>query len=162
MRELKGPNGWVVARVDSSGFVTLGNEPGPIVGKATNGGEVYDDDGGTNQVGHVDLEGNIFDMQYQELGRVDGWGRVYDKSGMLIGNVEKPVDAGVLMLLVAPPEPARSGSAGDSGQSASLMNDALELAEDHRFPKVRRDFKPLTESDLYIERLPPKSERENF
>ena len=162
MRELKGPNGWVVARVDSSGYVTLGNEPGPVVGKATNGGEVYDDDAGANQVGHVDLEGTIYDMRYQELGKVDGWGRVYDTSGMLIGNVEKPVDAGVLMLLVAPPEPARSGNAADSGQSGSLMNDALELADDHRFPKVRRNFKPLTESDLYIERLAPKTERENF
>lgn len=158
MREIKGANGYVVARVDSSGNVTLGPEGGPITGRATNTGEIFDDEGGVNQVGRVDGEGNVYNMQYEKLGRTDAWGRVYDRDGQLVGKVDKPVDAGVLLLLAAPPEPAIS-AAESPEQEGALMNEALELADESRFPKVRKDVKPLTDRDLFMEHLRRDSDR---
>ncbi len=155
MREIKGANGIVVARVDSSGLVTLGPDAGPISGRVANSGEVFDDDAGVNQVGRVDGEGNVFDMQREILGKVDAWGRVHDRSGALVGSVEKSCDAGVLML-IAQPVHASSTSNVASDRSA-LMDEALELGEAQRFPKVRKDYKPLTDRDLFMEHLHKES-----
>lgn len=153
MRDVKGANGYIVARVDSSGNVTLGADAGPIAGRATNAGEIFDDETGVHQVGRVDGEGNVFNMQYEALGKVDAWGRVYDVAGSLLGKVEKPVDAGVLMLLAQPPEPVQAAAAPAPEQEATLMKEALELADEHRFPGIRKDTKPLTDRDLFMERL---------
>ena len=81
MRDIKGANGFVVARVDSSGMVTLGPDPGPIVGRVSSTGDVFGDDAGVQQLGRVDGEGNIIDAQRDILGKVDAWGRVHDRSG---------------------------------------------------------------------------------
>lgn len=151
MRDVKGANGFIVARVDSSGNVTLGPEGGPIVGRATNAGEVFDDEAGVHQVGRVDGEGAVFTMQQELLGKVDAWGRVHDASGTLVGQVEKPVDAGVLMLIAQPVQV--SGASAAPGETSALMQEAMELSDAHRFPTVRKDYKPLTDRDLFMEHL---------
>jgi hypothetical protein len=157
MRDIKGANGFVVARVDSSGNITLGPEGGPIVGRATNAGEVFDDEAGVHQIGRVDGEGTIFNMEYESIGKTDAWGRVYDKGGSLVGHVEKAVDAGVLMLMVEPTQTSQAPPPTPEQESA-LMREALELGEEQRFPKVRKDYKPLTDRDLHMERLPRESD----
>jgi hypothetical protein len=158
VRDIKGANGFVVARVDSSGNVTLGPEGGPIVGRATNAGEVFDDEAGVHQIGRVDGEGTVFNMDYDIVGKVDAWGRVYDKGASLVGHVEKAVDAGVLMLMVEPPQ-ASQAAPPTPEQDSALMREALELGEAQRFPKVRKDYKPLTDRDLHMENLPRESDK---
>ena len=152
MRDVKGSNGSIVARVDSSGNVTLGPDGGPIVGRATNAGDIYDDESGVNQVGRVDGEGTVFNMKHEALGKVDAWGRVYDRSGSVVGKVEKPVDGGVL-LLIAEPVDQTAAPAPPAAETSALMNEAMELADAQRFPQVRKDAKPLTDRDLFMEHL---------
>lgn len=152
MRDVKGANGFIVARVDASGNVTMGPDAGPVVGRVGNGGEIYDDDGGVNQVGRVDGEGTVSNMQYENIGKVDAWGRVHTPTGDLVGTVEKPVDAGVLLFLTDL-APKTSASAPPVDENAGLMNEAMDLAEEQRFPGVRKDAKPLTERDLFMEHL---------
>jgi hypothetical protein len=152
MRDIKGANGFIVARVDSSGNVTLGADAGPITGRAANSGEIFDDEAGVHQVGRVDGDGNVYNMRYEVLGKVDAWGHVYDRGGCLIGKVEKPVDAGVLMFL-AEPTAAAADATASAEDEPKLMDEALDLAEEHRFPTVRKDYKPLTERDLFMEHL---------
>jgi hypothetical protein len=152
VREIKGVNGWVLARVDSSGRVTLGAEAGPIVGLVTARGEVYDDEAGAHQLGFVDGEGTVTNDQREILGKVDAWGRVHDRLGTLVGNVEKPCDAGVLMLIAQPVTSSPTQSAAPD-ERAPLMDEALELGEAERFPKIRKDYKPLTDRDLFMEHL---------
>ena len=156
MRDVKGSNGSIVARVDSSGNITLGPDAGPIVGRATNSGEIYDDESGVHQVGRVDGEGSVFNMRQEALGKVDAWGRVYDRSGSVVGRVEKTVDGGVLLLIAEPVEQATAVPPA-ADESATLMNEAMELAEGQRFPQVRKDSKPLTDRDLFMEHLPRES-----
>jgi hypothetical protein len=151
MRDVKGSNGFTVARVDSSGNVTLGPEGGPIVGRAANSGEIYDDDAGVNQVGRVDSEGSVFNMQHETLGKVDAWGRVYDRSGSLVGKVEKPIDGGVLLLIAEPV--GQTATSATAAEDTSMMTEAMELADAQRFPQVRKDSKPLTDRDLFMEHL---------
>ena len=62
MRDVKGANGFIVARVDASGNVMMGPDAGPAVGRIGNNGEIYDDDAGVHQVGRVDGEGTIWNM----------------------------------------------------------------------------------------------------
>ncbi len=152
MRDVKGANGFIVARVDSSGNVTLGPDAGPIVGRANNTGEIFDDEAGVHQVGRVDGEGNVINMQHEILGKVDAWGRVHDRSGSLAGSVEKAVDAGVLLLVAEPVQPSGSVSSPPE-QSSALMQEAMELGEAQRYPKARKDYKPLTDRDLFMEHL---------
>lgn len=156
MRDVKGANGFIVARVDSAGNITLGADAGPIVGRATNAGEIFDDDAGVHQIGRVDGEGNVINMQYETIGKVDAWGRVYDRSGSVVGNVEKQVDAGVLMLLAEPPSPSQAAPPTPE-QETALMREALEMGEEQRYPKIRTDYKPLTDRDLHMEQLPRDS-----
>ncbi|HEV2038160.1 MAG TPA: hypothetical protein VGQ96_06080 [Candidatus Eremiobacteraceae bacterium] len=158
MRDIKGANGFIVARVDSSGNITLGSEGGPIVGLATNAGEIFDDEAGVHQVGRVDGEGTVFTMQHEVLGKVDSWGRVYDRSGSLAGKVEKPVDGGVL-LLIAEPAQVSSTTEQSPDQGSALMQEALELGDEQRTPKVRKDYKPLTDRDLFMEHLRRDSDK---
>ena len=157
MRDIKGANGFVVARVDSSGMVTLGPDPGPIAGRVSSNGEVFGDDAGVQLLGRVDGEGNITDTARDVLGKVDAWGRVYDRSGSLVGVVEHPSDAGVLMLIAQPTAPATAPPSDTSPERSALMEEALELGEAQRFPRVRRDYKPLTDRELFMEGLPKTS-----
>ncbi|HXN08635.1 MAG TPA: hypothetical protein VN860_03145 [Candidatus Acidoferrales bacterium] len=152
MRDVKGSNGFIVARVDSSGNVTLGPDAGPIVGRAANTGEIYDDESGVHQVGRVDSEGSVFNMQHETLGKVDAWGRVYDRSGSVVGKVEKLIDGGVLLLIAEPVEQAATAATA-ADDTSTLMNEAMELADAQRFPQVRKDSKPLTDRDLFMEHL---------
>lgn len=156
MRDVKSAEGFIVARVDSSGNVSAGPEPGPVVGRVQTSGAVFDDDGGVHQVGRVDGEGAVFDSRHELVGKVDAWGRVYDPFGGLVGTVQSRVDAGVLLLLAQPPvtkaqEPGLSSSPAAAG---SLMEEATELAEEHRFPGIRKDYKPLTDRDVFMEHRP--------
>jgi hypothetical protein len=148
MRDVKGANGTIVARVDGAGNVMLGTESGPAIGRVTNGGEIYDDDAGVHQVGRVEAEGTIVTMQYQLIAKVDTWGRVRTPDGDLLGTVEKPCDAGALVFLTGlvtiPEAPAPKVEDG------SLMTEALDLGTEN-FPGVRKDYKPLTDRDLFIE-----------
>jgi hypothetical protein len=158
VRDVKGSNGFIVARVDSSGNVTLGPDAGPIVGRATNSGEIYDDESGVHQVGRVDGEGSVFNMQQEVLGKVDAWGRVFDRSGSVVGKVEKAVDGGVLLLIAEPVEQTMA-AAPAAEESSALMDEAMELADAQRFPQVRKDTKPLTDRDLFMEHLPRDSSK---
>jgi hypothetical protein len=100
----------------------------------------------------VDGEGNVTGAQREVLGKVDAWGRVHDPLGSLVGTVEHPADAGVLMLIAQPVSSASAAPAPAEERSA-LMDEALELGEAQRFPKVRKDYKPLTDRDLFMEGL---------
>lgn len=157
MRDIKGANGFVVARVDSSGMVTLGPDPGPIVGRVSSTGEIFGDDAGVQLLGRVDGEGNVTDTARDVLGKVDAWGRVYERSGSLVGIVEHPTDAGVLMLIAQPTTVASAQPASSVPEHSALMEEALELGEAQRFPRVRRDYKPLTDRELFMEGLPKTS-----
>lgn len=152
MRDIKGANGFVVARVDSSGMVTLGPDPGPIVGRVLNTGEIFADEAGVQQLGKVDGEGTITDAEREILGKVDAWGHVHDRMGTLVGTVEHPADAGVLML-VAQPTSSQTAPAAPMEERSALMDEALELGQAQRFPRVRKDYKPLTDRDLFMEGL---------
>jgi hypothetical protein len=152
MRDVKGANGFIVARVDAIGNVMLGPDPGPAIGRVAETGEIYDDDAGVHQVGRVDGEGNVVDLQYETVAKADAWGRVHTKTGELLGTVEKMCDAGVLVFLAGLPK--ASEPAAIPTEDNSLMNEALDLAAEQNTPKVRKDYKPLTERDLFMERLP--------
>ena len=157
MRDIKGANGFVVARVDSSGMVTLGPDPGPIAGRVSSTGEVFGDDAGVELLGRVDGEGNVTNAGRDVLGKVDAWGRVYERSGTLVGVVEHPTDAGVLMLIAQPVSSAATPASNAAPERSALMDEALELGEAQRFPKVRKDYKPLTDRELFIEGVPRAS-----
>lgn len=154
MRDVKASNGFIVARVDSSGNVTGDAEAGPIIGRVTAKGEVYDDDAGVHLVGHVSGEGVVSDTNYQIVGKVDAWGRVYDLSGSVAGHVETAVDAGVLLLLVTPPDVIAAAIPKPDDKDGALMTEMLELAEEYGKPVVRKDRKPLTDRDLFMEGMP--------
>jgi len=158
VRDVKAANGFVVARVDASGFVTLGPEPGPTIGRVSTSGEIYDDDAAVHLVGRVSGEGTVIDTEYQTLGKVDAWGHVYDQSGSIVGKVEKPVDAGVLILLATPPEVRAASEPQADTKEGALMSEALDLADEYSKPQVRKDYKPLTDRDLFMERMPRKPE----
>jgi len=152
VRDVKGANGFIVARVDASGNVMMGPDAGPAVGRIGNNGEIYDDDAGVHQVGRVDGEGTIWNMEYEIIGKVDAWGRVHTPTGELIGKVEKPADAGVLIFL-AGLAPTKSEPGAPLEEDAALMKETLDLADEQRFPGVRKDVKPLTDRDLFMEHL---------
>lgn len=160
MRDVKAANGYIVARVDSSGRVTLGPDPGPIAGLVNSAGEIFDDDAGVRMLGRVSGEGIISNTAFEVVGKVDTWGRVYDRFGVLAGSVEKASDAGVLMLLASPTPTEQSAPATPSeNKESALMDEALDLAQEYSAPKVRKNFKPLTDRDLFMERMPRKPEQ---
>jgi hypothetical protein len=133
-------------------MVTLGPDPGPIVGRVSSTGEIFADDAGVQQLGKVDGEGVITGTEREILGKVDAWGHVHDRMGTLVGTVEHPADGGVLML-IAQPASSQSAPAAPVEERSALMDEALELGQAQRFPKVRTDYKPLTDRDLFMEGL---------
>lgn len=156
MRDVKSANGYIVARVDASGNVMLGPAAGPTIGRATTTGEIYDDDAGVHLVGRVSGEGIITNADYLPIGKVDPWGRVYDQSGSQLGNVEKQVDAGVLLLLATPPEIVAAGQPQADTKEGALMNEAMEMSDEYNKPQIRKNYKPLTDRDLFMENMPRK------
>src|SRR5579864_4001780 len=140
MRDVKAANGYIVARVDASGFVTLGADPGPIAGFAASTGEIYDDEAGVHCVGRVSGDGQIIDSEYMIVGKVDSWGRVFDRLDTQVGKVEKTVDAGVLLFLATPPDVLAAAAPKPDLKEDSLMNEALDLADEFSRPKVKKDI----------------------
>jgi hypothetical protein len=116
MRPVYGTDGSIVAVVDSSGAVTLGDGPGPVIG-AVRGTEIFGDEAGARLVGHVDSDGRVYDADHEIVGRVEASLLVADKFQSRAGRVFEPVDAGVLLLLVdardRDPSRASPPSAGD-------------------------------------------------
>ena len=149
MRNVYGADGNVAARIDSSGRVCLGFEAGAVVGLVRSETDVFAGEAGVEFLGRVDADGHVYDAQHQIVGSVDASGRVLDVTMRLVGTVELAVDGAALLLLVGslapdalrpppPPEPKRS-----------IMEEALELAEEDRFPSVRKNYRPLTDDEVF-------------
>jgi hypothetical protein len=99
MRPVYGESGAIVAVVESSRGVTLGDGPGPVIG-AVRGMEIFGDEAGSRLVGHVDSDGRVYDAEHEIVGRVEASMLVADKYANRAGRVFETVDAGVLLLLV--------------------------------------------------------------
>ncbi|HET9343966.1 MAG TPA: hypothetical protein VFO25_13745 [Candidatus Eremiobacteraceae bacterium] len=149
MRNIYGADGNIAARVDSSGRVSLGFEPSAIVGIVRSDTDVFSGEAGVEWLGRIDSDGRIFDAQHQVVGNVDASGRVLDVTARLVGTVEFAVDGAALLLLVGslspdvlrpppPPEPKRS-----------IMEEAMELAEEDRAPGIRKNYRPLTDDEVF-------------
>jgi hypothetical protein len=124
MRPVYGTSGSVVAVIDSSGAVTLGDGPGPVIG-AVRGNEIFGDEAGARLVGHVDSDGRVYDADHEIIGRVEASMLVADKYQNRAGRVFETVDAGVLLLLVTAQdrEPSRAAPAADS--DPTVMDEVL-------------------------------------
>lgn len=157
MRYIYGVTGAIAATVDSSGIVTLGAEPGPPLGCVRASVEVYADEAGADRVGTVDADGRVRDVQYQIVGTVDASGRVSDSTGRVVGRVDYPVDGAVLLLLIAPQHPeVISPSAPPENERATIMEETMSLAEEQSRPGIRKNYRPLTDADVYGTPPPPK------
>jgi hypothetical protein len=114
----------VVAVIDSSGAVTLGDGPGPVIG-AVRGNEIFGDEAGARLVGHVDSDGRVYDADHEIVGRVEASLLVADKFQSRAGRVFEPVDAGVLLLLVAAQERDPSRAAPPPDDAPTVMDEVL-------------------------------------
>jgi hypothetical protein len=124
MRPVYGTTGSVVAVVDSSGAVTLGDGPGPVIG-AVRGNEIFGDEAGARLVGHVDSDGRVYDADHEIVGRVEASLLVADKYQSRAGRVFEPVDAGVLLLLVAAQDREASRAAPPPEGDPTIMDELL-------------------------------------
>jgi len=124
MRPVYGTSGSVVAVVDSSGAVTLGDGPGPVIG-AVRGNEIFGDEAGALLVGHVDSDGRVYDADHEIVGRVEASLLVADKFQSRAGRVFEPVDAGVLLLLVAAQDRDASRAAPTQDGDPTIMDEVL-------------------------------------
>jgi hypothetical protein len=149
VRYVYGINGEVAATIDSTGRVTLGGEPGPAIGLVRNDTTVYGDEAGAERLGAVDAENRIRDAQHQVVGWVDASGRIIDSTSRTVGHAELPIDGAVLLLLIAPRNPAAVELAPPPEVSSTMMDDALALAEDHAMPGVRKHYRKLTDDEVY-------------
>lgn len=160
MRYVYGINGGVAATIDSTGRVTLGAEPGPAIGLVRNDTIVYGDEAGAERLGSIDGENRIRDAQHQVAGWVDASGRVIDSTSRTIGRAELPVDGAVLLLLVAPRDPAAVELAAPPPDAPStMMEEALALADDHAMPGVRKHYRKLTDEEVYGKPAAPPPKR---
>lgn len=137
MRPVYGAAGSVVAVVDSSGGVTLGDGPGPVIG-AVRGNEIFDDEAGARLAGHVDSSGRVYDAAHEIIGFVDAAMLVADKHAARVGRVFEPVDAGVLLLLVgtAEREAPRIAPLDDDG-APTVMDEVFAAESDSKRSGVR-------------------------
>lgn len=145
MRRIRDANDTVVACVNADGWVMLGPDgAGEPVGLVQPNGECFGDTMATERLGYVDSEGHIYDDRYELVGRVDQYNRVFEEPEQrLVGEVDEAVDATALLLIVGRrmpevlelPEPPPEEPA-----EASLMEEALDQAEEVKYPHVRRDF----------------------
>lgn len=141
MRPVYGVSGSVVAVVDSSGAVTLGDGPGPVIG-AVRGNEIFCDEAGAQRVGHVDGDGRVYDADHEIVGRVEASMLVADKHMSRAGRVFEAVDAGVLLLLVAGQDRiAPSDEPLQTVDSETVMDEVFAAESSARFtgPRGRRD-----------------------
>jgi hypothetical protein len=128
MRPVYGETGAVVAIVDSSGGVTLGDGPGPVIG-AVRGMEIFGDEAGSKLVGHVDSDGRVYDADHEIVGRVEASMLVADKYASRAGRVFETVDAGVLLLLVPPQTRDVNRDAPLAGETEATVMDEVFAAE---------------------------------
>ena len=157
MRYVYGADGNVAATIDSAGMVTLGSEPGAIVGVVRSDTDVFAGEAGAQWLGRVDSDRRIFDAQYQVVGSIDASGRVRDVTGRIVGTASEAVDGAALLLLagsLAPDllEPPRPPAAGQ----ATVMDEVRELAGEDAGPRVRKNYKPLTDEDVFGRPHKPK------
>jgi hypothetical protein len=124
MRPVYGTSGLVVAVIDSSGAVTLGDGPGPVIG-AVRGNEIFGDEAGARLVGHVDSDGRVYDADHEIVGRVEASLLVADKYQSRAGRVYEPVDAGVLLLLVDAQDREPARAAPPSDKEPTVMDELL-------------------------------------
>ena len=137
MRPVYGAAGSVVAVVDSSGGVTLGDGPGPVVG-AVRGNEIFDDEAGARLAGHVDSSGRVYDASHEIIGFVDASMLVADKHASRVGRVFEPVDAGVLLLLVGTAEREAPRIAPLDDESApTVMDEVFDAEWNAKRPGIR-------------------------
>lgn len=126
MRPVYGAGGSIVAVVDSSGAVTLGDGPGPVIG-VVRGSEIFDDEAGARFVGHVDTSGRVFDAFHEIVGFVDASMLVADKNASRVGRVFETVDGGVLLLLVGAAEREAPRIAPlDDAAAPTVMDEVFE------------------------------------
>ena len=150
MRYVYGSDGNVAATIDSAGMVTLGSEAGAIVGVVRSDTDVFSGEAGAEWLGRVDSDRRVFDAQYQFVGSIDVSGRVHDVTGRLVGTAGQAVDGAALLLLVGklapdlltPPSPPQSAQ-------STVMDEVIALAEEEAGPRVRRNYKPLTDEDVF-------------
>jgi hypothetical protein len=158
MRYVYFADGNVAATIDSSGFVTLGSDLGAIVGSVRKN-EVFADEAGGERLGHVESDGRIFDMEHQFVGSVDANEHVRDAANKVIGKAEQPIDGAVLILLVGRLTPqSLEGPAPPPPSESTMMDEVMSLAEENSKPGIRKDFRPLTDADVWGPKaVPPPS-----
>lgn len=149
MRNVYGADGNVAARVDSSGRVSLGRESGAVVGLVRAETDVFAGEAGVEFLGRVDSDGHVYDAQHQIVGSIDASGRVLDVTMRLVGTVEAAVDGAALLLLVGALDPDVLRPPPPPEPSRSIMEEALELAQEDRFPGVRKNYRPLTDDEVF-------------
>jgi hypothetical protein len=150
VRYVYGATGGVAAMVESSGIVTLGTGGGPPIGLVRGDREVFSDEAGGNRIGSVDPDGRIRDEHYQVVGHVDAMGRVLESSGRLVGRAEFPVDGAVLLLLVGVLEPdLLVASTPTPNDTKTIMEETLSLQEEQSVPGVRKNYRKLTDADVF-------------
>jgi hypothetical protein len=150
MRHVYGADGSVVATIDSSGRVTLGADPGAIVGLVRTDTDVFAGEAGVEWLGRVDSDRRVFDAQYQFVGSIDISGRVTDQTGRLVGTASDAVDGAALLLLVATlaPETVAPPELPPETES-TVMDEVTALEEEHGRPGIRKTYKPLTDEDVF-------------
>lgn len=149
MRNIFGADGNVAARVDSSGRVSLGRESGAVVGLVRSQIEVFAGEAGVEFLGRIDADGRIYDAQHQIVGSVDASGRVLDVTKRLVGTVELAVDGAALLLLVGSLDPGALRPPPPPEPKKSIMEEALELAQQDTFPGIRKNYRPLTDAEVF-------------
>jgi hypothetical protein len=150
MRHVYGADGNVAATIDSSGAVTIGSEPSAVVGLLRGETDVFAGEAGAEWLGRIGADGRVFDAQYQFVGAVDVNGRITDSTGRTVGSTGHAADGAVLLLLVgalvpgllAPPPPPQSAT-------STIMDEVAALAEENAMPGVRKNYKPLTDDDVF-------------
>ena len=117
--------------------MTLGAGPGPVVG-AVRGNDIFCDEAGAHLAGHVDGEGRVYDSEHEIVGRVDSSQLVADKFEARAGRVLEPVDAGVLLLLVAEQdrEVQRDAAPGEDG-GPTVMDEMFAAESEAKRPRHR-------------------------
>ena len=149
MRNVYGADGNVAARIDSSGRVSLGIEPGAIVGLVRSDTDVFAGEAGVEFLGRLDSDGHVFDAQHQIVGSIDASGRVLDVTMRLVGTCEIAVDGAALLLLVGSLDPDKLRPPPPPEPTRSIMEEALELAQEDTFPGVRKHYRPLTDDEVF-------------
>jgi len=149
MRNIYGADGNIAARVDSSGRVSLGFEPSATVGLVRSDIDVFVGEAGVEWLGRIDADGRVFDAQHQVVGNVDASGRVLDVTARLVGTVEVAVDGAALLLLVGALSPGSLQPPRPPEPKRSIMEETMELADEDRYPGIRKNYRPLTDDEVF-------------